>query len=76
MRIYLGGYLGYYHPQKGNWLEVDLKQSSPLREVLLDLGIPLGDVQFVVLNGILVDLSEATVSEHDEVKLFSALGGG
>ena len=76
MRLYLGGYLDFYHPQPGNWLEVELDQPSLLSEVLVNLRIPLADVQLIVLNGNLVDLIGAIVSEQDEVKLFSAVGGG
>lgn len=76
MRIYLGGHLKFYHPQKDNWLEVELEQLTPLRVILDDSGIPLGEVDLVVINGELVDLQEAIVSEQDEVKLFPAVGGG
>ena len=76
MRLYLGGYLDFYHPQRGSWLEVELNHPSPLSKVLTELGIPMGDVQLFVLNGELVELSEAIVSDQDEVKLFPAVGGG
>ncbi len=76
MRIYFGGYLDFFNPQRGHWLELDLRQSAPLQDVLLEHGIPLGDIQLVVLNGSLVEMKEAIVSEQDEVKLFSAVGGG
>ena len=76
MRLYLGGYLDFYNPQPGNWLEVELHQPSKLSELLAELGIPLGDIQLFVLNGELVDLNEAIVSDQDEVKLFPAVGGG
>lgn len=76
MRLYLGGYLDFYHPQRSNWLDIELDQPSQLSEVLADLGIPLGDVHLFVLNGELVELSEAVVTDQDEVKLFPAVGGG
>jgi sulfur carrier protein ThiS len=76
MRLYLGGYLDFYHPQRYNWLDVELDHPSQLSEVLADLGIPLGDVHLFVLNGELVELSEAVVTDQDEVKLFPAVGGG
>ncbi|MCK5546692.1 MAG: MoaD/ThiS family protein [Rhodospirillaceae bacterium] len=53
-----------------------LRQHTPLHEVLTELGIPLGDVHLVVINGEVADLRESRVSEQDEVKLFSAVGGG
>jgi sulfur carrier protein ThiS len=76
MRLYLGGYLDFYNPQPGNWLEIELNQPTLLSEVLVGRGIPLGDVQLVTVNGILVNLDKAMVSGQDEVKVFSAIGGG
>jgi sulfur carrier protein ThiS len=76
MRLYLGGYLDFYNPQHGSWMEVELNQPTPLRDVLTQQGIPVSEVQLVVLNGELLDLDSAIVSEQDEVKLFSAVGGG
>lgn len=76
MRIYLGGHLNFYHPHKDNWLEVELEQPTPLRVVLDISGIPLGEMHLVVVNGEIIDLQEAIVSEQDEVKLFPAVGGG
>lgn len=76
MRIYLGGHLNFYHPQKDKWLEVELNQLKPLVEVLEGVGIPLGEVQLVVINGEVVDINGAVVSPRDEVRLFSAVGGG
>jgi sulfur carrier protein ThiS len=76
MRIYLGGHLNFYHPQKENWLVVDLEQPTPLKDILDGAGIPLGEVALVVINGETADLQEAIISEQDEVKLFSPVGGG
>lgn len=76
MRIYLGGHLNFYHPQKEKWLEVELEQPTPLKVVLDNSNIPTGDVHLVVINGELVDFQEAIVSEQSEVKLFPAVGGG
>jgi len=76
MQLYLGGYLDYYNPESGNWLEVKLSQPSQLGKVLTELGIPMSEVHLVVLNGQLVDISKAIVSEEDELKLFPAVGGG
>jgi molybdopterin converting factor small subunit len=76
MRIYLGGHLNFYHPQKDKWLEVELAQPTPLRDVLEASGIPLGEVYLVVINEELVDLQETILSEQSEVKLFPPVGGG
>jgi sulfur carrier protein ThiS len=76
MRLYLGGHLDFYNPQAGGWLEIRLNQPTALGEVLNQQGIPAGEVQMVILNGELAELETAIVSNQDEVKLFSAVGGG
>ena len=76
MRIFLGGHLNFYHPKKDKWLEVELENSTTLAKLLKDGGIPLHEVQLVAVNGEVVDLQDAMVSEGDEVKVFSAVGGG
>jgi molybdopterin converting factor small subunit len=76
MRLYLGGYLDYYNPQPGSWLEVELEGPSPLREVLVKLDIPTSEIHLCAINGELTELSEAVVSGGDEVKLFPPVGGG
>lgn len=76
MRIYLGGHLNFYHPKKEKWLEIRLDQPSPLADILKFANIPLGEVHLVVLNDENVDWQDLIVNQNDEVKLFSAVGGG
>jgi sulfur carrier protein ThiS len=76
MRIFLGGHLNFYHPNKDKWLEVDLKGPTPLVDLLNAAGVPLSEVQLVAINGVVVELMDALVSECDEVKVFSPVGGG
>ena len=76
MRIYLGGHLNFYHPQKDSWLELEINQPRALAEVLAEAGIPEGEVYLAVINRELVELSEAVISDQDDVKLFPAVGGG
>jgi len=76
MRIFLGGHLSYYHSDKSRWLETDLQESVRLVDILNHAGIPIGEIYLVVLNGTLADLHETIVSEGDELKLFSPIGGG
>ena len=76
MRIFLGGHLNFYHPKKAKWLAVDLDGSTLLARLLDDAGIPLKEVHLVAINGEVIDLQDAVVSEGDEVKIFSAVGGG
>jgi len=76
MRLYLGGYLDFFSDQPDNWMTVELVEPTPLLQVVLNLEIPVGDIQLVVVNGQLGELNEVVVSELDEVKIFSAIGGG
>ena len=76
MRIFLGGHLNFYHPNKDKWLEVDLKGPTPLVDILNAADVPLSEVQLAAVNGEVVELREALVSEGDEVKVFSPVGGG
>ena len=76
MRIYLGGHLNFYHPQKETWLEVKLQQPTPKEDVLEGSGSPLGEVYLVVIKGELVDMQDTIVFDQSEVKLFPPVGGG
>jgi sulfur carrier protein ThiS len=76
MRIYLGGHLNFYHPLKESWLDIELDHPRLLWDVLESAGIPLGEVHMVVVNGEIANLQDVIVSSQDEVKTFSAVGGG
>jgi sulfur carrier protein ThiS len=76
MRIYLGGHLNFYQPQKESWLDIELDHPRLLRDVLESSGIPLGEVHMVVVNGEIANLQNVIVSPQDVVKVFSAVGGG
>jgi len=76
MRIFLGGHLNFYHPRKEKWLQIELDQPAKLLEVIADNDIPLGEVHLAALNGDQIDIQTAIVTDKDEVKLFSAVGGG
>ena len=76
MRIFLGGHLNFFHPKKDKWLEVELHGPTLLGDLLTCAGIPLSEVQLVAINGEVVELKNAMVSEGDLVKVFSPVGGG
>ena len=75
MNIFLGGHLNFYNRDKGSWISYPLKKPLPLKDILDNLKIPKGEVQLVVVNGQLQDL-DTVVTEEDQVKLFSPVGGG
>ena len=76
IRIFLGGHLNFYHPQKDKWLEVEVNGATSLTEILINAGIPLAEVNLVSVNGDVVELEGLMVSEEDDVRLYSATGGG
>ena len=76
MKLYAGGHLDFYLPQRRSRMELELKEPTRLSELLAGLGIPLAEVHLVVVNGQLVDLDEAVVSDDDQVKIYPAVNGG
>jgi sulfur carrier protein ThiS len=76
MKIHLGGYLSFYHADKKSALEVQIDGPAKLVDLLRELDFPLQEIQLVAVNGEQVALDKAVISEGDEVKLFSAVGGG
>ena len=76
MRIYLGGHLNFYHPQKERWLEVEIRSSTLLTDVLEALGIPPAEIYLAAVDEELVDLNESIVSNENQVRLFPPVGGG
>lgn len=76
MRIYLGGHLSFYNPQKDSWLEVEVSDPVSLTSVLTKAGIPLGEVHLVTVNDEIVDLEGTLITSEDKVRLYSPTGGG
>jgi sulfur carrier protein ThiS len=76
MKLFLGGQFSLYIPGHPPSVDVNLNESARLSEVLLKLGIPVADIHLVVVNGQLVEMEEAVVSDQDEVKIFPPVGGG
>jgi sulfur carrier protein ThiS len=76
MKLYAGGLLDFYLPDHRNRVEVNLKEPTRLSEILVGLGIPPAEVQLVVVNGKLVEMEDAIVSDQDEVKLYPPVNGG
>jgi sulfur carrier protein ThiS len=76
VRIHFGGHLAWYLPQKEANLEVPLKAPTRLADLLVRLNIPAGEVMLTVVNGEMVDLASAVVSDTDQVALYPPIGGG
>jgi sulfur carrier protein ThiS len=76
MNLFLGGQFSLYIPGHPPSVDVELTKPARLSEVLAGLGIPVADIHLAVVNGQLVELEEAMVSDKDEVKIFPPVGGG
>ena len=76
MRLHLGGHLSWYDPQKRSWLEIHLSEPMSLVRLLDQLQVPGEQVALTVVNGRLVELKDARVSDGDRVELYPPIGGG
>lgn len=69
------GDLRRYTPQNKEKLTLELPEAQPISALLLQLGVPWGEVGLVAVNGTLVD-EHYLVAEGDRVEVFSPVGGG
>jgi sulfur carrier protein ThiS len=76
MKLFLGGQFSLYIPGHPPSVEVNLAEPTHLNKVLAGLGIPVADIHLAVVNGQLVEMDEAVVSDQDDVKIFPPVGGG
>jgi sulfur carrier protein ThiS len=76
MRLHLGGQFSYYLPGHPRQVELDLKEPTRLIQILAGLGIPVAEINLAIINGELVDLQNALVTQQDEVKLYPLVSGG
>ena len=74
--IHLGGHLAFYAPGKKSRFSIPIAKPMELKAVLQSLGIPLGEVAIVSVNGEMVELATARIKPGDRVDLFSPMGGG
>jgi sulfur carrier protein ThiS len=76
LKLYAGGHVTFYMPERKHTLEISLDSPTPLREILVRIGIPLPEVALTAINGELVEVETATVTDSDQVQIFSAVNGG
>ena len=76
MILIAGGYLDFYMPGRRRRLALDLEAPCSLRSLLQELGIPLEEVQLILLNGKIVDNDQTLVANGDQVKVYSPMDGG
>jgi sulfur carrier protein ThiS len=76
MILTAGGYLDFYMPGRRRRLVLELAVPQSLRSVLTEVGIPIKEVQLILLNGKIVDIDETIVSNEDQIKVVSPIDGG
>ena len=76
MKLYAGGYLAFYLPQRKNSIEMRLNAPTPLKDILGNLQIPIEEVHLVALNGEQADVETAIIQDTDVLRIFSAVNGG
>lgn len=62
-----------YNPEKGILLETANSMSAA--DIARKLGLPLGEIKFIMLNGRCQPL-DARVGDNDRLAFFPAVGGG
>ena len=76
MILYAGGYLTFYTPDQKPEVERILHSPIELRDLLMEIGIPVADVRLVILNGEIADLNGVQIQNQDLVKIFPGVDGG
>ena len=76
MKLYVGSYFAFFTSNREHWIDVDIPNPTPLTQILLELGIPSGEVHLVVVNDQLLEPANSLISNDDIVKLYPAIGGG
>jgi|GEM_PF-1672708 len=76
MRLYAGGYLAFYLPQQKNSIEMRLNAPTLLKDILVNLQIPIEEVHLVALNGEQADVETAILHDTDVLRIFSSVNGG
>lgn len=76
MKLYAGGYLTFFMPEKQPELVRTLDQPVALIDFLAAVGIPVAEVQLVIVNGQVVELESVCIGDQDNVSLFPGVDGG
>lgn len=76
MRLRLGGHLSYYLAGHPNRMEIALKGPTHLVDLLKRLGVPAEEVGLATVNGELVGVEKAIVTDGDQVEIHPPIGGG
>ena len=76
MKLYVGSYFAFYTSDSNHWVEIEISKPTRLTDIVSKLGIPIAEIQLVVVNDQLVESPNTTVSDDDVVRLYPAIDGG
>jgi sulfur carrier protein ThiS len=76
LKLYLGSYLSWYLPHKPGQLEIHLDKPIALIDLVAQLKLPSTEIAIAAVNGSLVSLHDALISDEDQVELHPPCGGG
>jgi sulfur carrier protein ThiS len=76
MQLHLGGHLNYFDEQQRTNMEIILVGTQRLQDVLYSLGIPIGEIALVSINGEVTTMDDARIQQDDRVQLYPPMGGG
>jgi sulfur carrier protein ThiS len=76
MELYLGGYLSWYVRERTARLTIHLDTPVTLLELATRLELPVAEIAIAAVNGTVVSLEDAQVSDKDKVEFHPPIGGG
>jgi sulfur carrier protein ThiS len=76
MRIRLGGHLAFYDRAKRSRFELHLEADTSVLDLIRELGIPEAEIALTAVDGKVVALQEAQVSDADCLDLYPPMSGG
>jgi sulfur carrier protein ThiS len=76
LKLYLGSYLSWYLPHRPGQLEIHLDSPIALIDLVTQLKLPSAEIAIAAVNGTLVSIDNAQISDEDHVELHPPNGGG
>jgi sulfur carrier protein ThiS len=76
VELHLGSYLSWYVPHQPSRLVIHLDEPIALMALVERLKLPPAEIAIAAVNGTLVSLRDASVSDGDQVELHPPNGGG
>lgn len=68
-------YVAGYNPEKGLDLALPGTHALSVKDLALQLSLPLEEIKFAMINGKTASM-DAIVAENDRIAFFPAVGGG